>query len=87
MFIYLLTNICNDMHLDIVGEAVHGHMDVGGLMCHHILAQISSPALSGITEYKLFFWYVSMPKYINSHAHCVTLSFHDVSPRDVSVLV
>ena len=49
VIICLLTNICNAMPLDILGEAEHGHMTVGGMMCHPILAQISPPALSGIT--------------------------------------
>ena len=49
MFIYLFTNICNDIPLDILGEAERRHMVVGGMMCHPILAQISPTALSGIT--------------------------------------
>ena len=49
MFIYLFTNICNDIPLDILGETERGHMAVGGMMCHPILAQISPIALSGIT--------------------------------------
>ena len=49
MFIYLLTNICNDMPLDIIGEAEHSYMAVGGMMCHPILAQISPHAFSYIT--------------------------------------
>ena len=32
------------MPLDIIGEAEHWHMAVGGMLCHPILAQISPPA-------------------------------------------
>ena len=61
MFIYLLTNICTDMPLDILGESEHGYMAVGGMMCHPILAQIQFTSSLRVFIYLLTNICIDMP--------------------------